>query len=63
MLLAQGILPSIQKPSQKRPLECVKRHILSRIGGETMNKTPTKEIMDDEIVYRNRRELPPDREY
>ena len=25
-----------------------------------MNKTPTREIMDDEIVYRNRRELPPD---
>ncbi len=29
-------------------------------GGETMNKTPTREIMDDEIVYKNRRELPPD---
>jgi hypothetical protein len=31
-----------------------------RVGGETMNKTPTREIMDDEIVYKNRRELPPD---
>jgi hypothetical protein len=25
-----------------------------------MNKTPTKEIMTDDIVYRNRREMPPD---
>jgi hypothetical protein len=29
-------------------------------GGETMNKTPTREIMDDEIIYRKREELPPD---
>jgi len=25
-----------------------------------MNKTPTREIMDNEIVYKNRREQPPD---
>jgi len=25
-----------------------------------MNKTPTKEIMTDDIIYKNRREQPPD---
>jgi len=29
-------------------------------GGGPMNKTPTREIMDDEIIYRNMEELPPD---
>jgi len=44
----------------KERLEGVKRRLLSRIGGETMNKTPTREIMEEEIVYMNREELPPD---
>jgi hypothetical protein len=30
------------------------------MGGETMNKKPTKEIMTDDIIYKKRREQPPD---
>lgn len=31
-----------------------------KIGGESMARTPTKDIMTDDIVYKNRSEQPPD---
>jgi hypothetical protein len=31
-----------------------------KIGGGTMARTPTKDIMTDDIIFKNRREQPPD---
>ncbi len=50
------MLPALLK---RQPEGAIWR-LLFKTGGETMNKTPTKEIMTDDIVYKNRSEQPPD---